>query len=178
MTNPLFGIRAAQIAPWTATGSYGTAVDIYSINSSDFKEITVDGELRGNDAITDLASFAIGGEINLGFAFKQYQLIETLTGVTSFSYANSGRITRVGSEVRPYFGLALQIYQSNGTGSAQIFIPKAKLVGGLSYQAKFGEYVVPTANIKFLPDGVQKLYSFVNYEASTPDIAFPPTNPS
>lgn len=169
-----YGLRDCKIAPWISTGVWGAAVDVLAIQLVGFEETTSNGILQGDDVEIDSHAKPISANVRIRFGFNDLEVISVLTGITLGAYTNYEMIT-FGQDDHAYFGICGQVYATHDGGDTQIFVPKVKLIEGLSFTFEFGAYVTPEISCKAHYDGstygIGKLIS--NKTAQT--VTIPPT---
>lgn len=174
-----FGVRDAQIALWTASGTYGGLFDLIAVNSIEFRVTSVAAELQGDDDIVDTFAKTNGvtGTVKFGEGAQHNAILAVLLGVSSVSSNNKIR-TYFGAEDAPYWGLAFKVVHTDASGyETHVAINKGKLTGDLSYSAAYGGYVIPQFSFKGVSDGTTlKAVTRVIQPASTA-LALPLTYP-
>lgn len=174
---PQFGLQDVKIATWTATDTYGAAVDVPSVQLMGTTLSQVSAQLEGDDTITASASRAVGGEVRLRFGSISLLALEVLLGNTSTaSGAVQDHLMVSGGDNMPYIGICGKALAEEGTGDTHIFIPKCKLMGDLTIaQLEYGQFAIPEATIAIVDDATYGLINVVEHSTSV-DVAIPPTN--
>src|SRR4051812_26841533 len=106
---PQFGLSDVKIAAWNATNSYGSAVDIPSVQMFSVTLRMMSAELTGDDQITAQASRAIGASCQIRFGSVSILALEVLLGNTATSSVASPnqvkQLKMIGGDNMPYFGI-------------------------------------------------------------------------
>lgn len=169
-----FGLYDVKIAPWNSAENYGTAVDVESVQMFGLTLNTVSGTLEGDDIETDTHARTISGNVTLRFAFKDLEVYEILTGVTNTeSTYNESMI--FGRDKMPYFAVCGRVDGTNAAGDTQVFLPKVKLMEGLSISMEYGNYVTPEITAKCVYEGATYGIGKVINNATATSVTIPPT---
>jgi hypothetical protein len=171
-----FGLKQAKIAPFVSGTSWGTPVEVTSVQLVGVELQTVNGVLNGNDRITDTHAIIISGQVTLRFGFKNLDVYKVITGFDVESSASDRRQTFIAGERMPYFGLCGRIDDTQGDGDDLLFAPKIKLMEGFSFRAEYGQYNTPELTCMCIQDEDDDTYGalqIVQYMEAA-DIAFPP----
>lgn len=175
MAGFLFGVRDCKIASWTSTGTYGTAQDVVAISQVSVEIQTSNAQLEGDDSIVDVHAVQTVGQVTFRFGFRDREVYNILTGA-DISTSGTSYYTTFDAETRPYFGLAALIYETNGTGSRIVFVPKLKVMEAFQIQSQYGQYATPELTAMAVADGTYGIMRVYDY-ASLATIALPPTFP-
>jgi hypothetical protein len=143
LTGYVFGLYDAVIAPWSSPQTWGTSLNVGSVDLMNVDFDTVNGILHGNDQINDVHAKVISAKCKLRIAFNDLAVWACLSGETVVNSDPTAEAMVFGATNRPYFGLAGRIDQTQGGGDLQIFIPKLKIIGPISYAAEYGKYITP-----------------------------------
>jgi hypothetical protein len=120
-----FGLNDCKIATWSSAESYGTAVDVESIQLMGVEFNTESGQLEGDDIITDTHAKAQSVTVRLRFGFKDLDVVEILTGVTNTESAPNSESMVFGGDNMPYSPFAGRVGRDRGRRDMHIFIPNA-----------------------------------------------------
>ena len=174
---PQFGLNDVKVATWNATDSYGTAVDIPSVQLMGTTLSTVSAQLEGDDTIMASASRAVGGEVRVRFGSISIAALEVILGNASVPSGSVQDHLKVsGGDNMPYLGICGRALAEEGTGDTHIFIPKCKLMGDLTIaQLEYGAFAIPEATIAIVDDATYGLINVVEH-ATAAAVAIPPTN--
>lgn len=175
VTGYVFGLYDAKIAVWNGVESYGTAQDVISVEMMDVSFDTVNGELHGDDDITDVHARQISVKLRLKFAFNDLAVWAILTGqsqVDSTTVSSSMVFTNTN---RPYFAVAGRVDQTAGLGDAQIFIPKCKITGPMGFAAQYGQYVTPQLDAMGVREGNTYGMGKLILHTTATSLTIPPT---
>lgn len=175
--SPQFGLQDVKIATWNSTDSYGTAVDIPSVQLMGTTLSTVSAQLEGDDSITASAARAIGGEVRVRFGSISIAALEVILGnASTASGAVQDHLMVSGGDNMPYIGICGKALGEEGSGDTHVFIPKCKLMGDLTIaQLEYGTFAIPEATIQIVDDTTYGLINVVEHSTST-SVSIPPTN--
>lgn len=153
---PNFGLRDGKVATWNGDGTYGTNVDIPSIQLLGISIQTTNAQLEGDDVITDVHAKAISGQFRLRFGGKISQAVmEILTGRTrESSGVTPNRVSRIkytGLNF-PWVGACGRADATNGAGDTHTWIPKFKITEGFEAVYEYGNYSIPELTCMAVPD--------------------------
>lgn len=172
-----FGLRKGLIAPWTAQGTWGSSVQVDALRTFNMRLDTVSGRLEGDDVRSSLAAVPVGGSGQLQFGFNSFDPVAVITGLTVVSGGTgataSDELTVIW-QANPYFGIVIQSYMEDATGALDLFIPKCKLMGSLTFNPQYGQFWSQTIDAEFIDDG--GLYGFGKLirRATASVLAIPP----
>lgn len=169
-----FGLNDVKIAVWNSAESYGTAVDVESVQMYGIEYQTENGTLEGDDIITDVHAKIQSAQVRLRFAFKDLALLTVLTGVTNTesTYNESMIFAR---DNMPYFAICGRADATSGGGDTQIFMPKVKLMEAFSVGFEKGSYVIPEVTAMAVYEGATYgIGKIVNNNTAT-SVTIPPT---
>lgn len=160
------GIRQMVMAPWLATGSYGTAHRIRGARNMGVDIVVETDEQRGDDSVLDRYTKIVSVTVNIEVATVDLQWLDMVMGGT-LVYNASYYDFEVGSDDEtPYVGIAGRVVGSGGSADLHIQIHKAKLSSNLQMQAAVDSYLVPQASFQGVEDGT-KFYRYRNFTALT-----------
>jgi hypothetical protein len=169
-----FGLRDAKIAPWTAPGTYGTAVDVESIRVFNAQMETTSGRLEGDDKRTSLYAVPVGGTVQLQFGFKTLDVLAKMSGLTVADSTTAKALTWIWQPY-PYFGIIAQVYQEDAVGAYDLFIPKCKIMGNLQFgNLAYGQFWSQTVDAEFIEDDSQYGFARVIARATAVALTIPP----
>lgn len=174
---PQFGLEDVQIAVWNSTDSYGSAVDIPSVQLFGTEMQTVSAQLEGDDKITDSHAQIIGGAVRLRFGSVSMAALEVLLGLTSTaSGSDQDHLKLSGSDDMPYFGICGKMSATQGSGDLHVFLPKVKIMENVMLaQAEYGQYIIPEVAAQAVDDTTYGVINLIEHAADT-SITIPPTN--
>lgn len=141
-----FGVREAYIATWNGVGSYGTLTQIDAIQMVSIDDETVSAILEGNDLQLASHAVSVGANIELRFApgEQTMEIFSIFTGRQILDYTTYRRLMFGGDY--PYIGFVAQVYDSGGTGSKVLRVPRMKAQDGISFDAEYGGFTINNAN--------------------------------
>lgn len=177
---PQFGLADVKIAAWNSTGSYGTAVDVPSVQMMGVTLQQVSATLEGDDAITATAARAIGGTVQLRFGGISLGVLEILCGnsiTSSLSTPNAVKSFKLsGGDNMPYFALCGKALAEEGTGDTHVFVAKAKITGDFAIaMLEYGRFAIPDVTAQFVSDDTHGLLKIIEHETAVA-VAIPPAN--
>lgn len=174
---PQFGLNDCKIAVWNSTDSYGTAVDVPSIQMMGSVLQIVSAQLEGDDEITATASRAIGGEVRIRFGSVSIAALEVLLGNTSTaSGAVQDHLAVDGGDNMPYFGICGKALAEEGAGDLHVFMPKVKITSDVELASlEYGAFAIPELTAQAVPDATYYIVNLVEHSTSVA-VAIPPTN--
>lgn len=178
--NPPFGLNDCRIAAYNDTDSYGSLVDIFSVQMVNFNTRVTQAELTGDDQITAIASRPIAGQIELRFGGVSLAALEVMLGLTATSSVDSPsnvKNLRIGGgNSLPYFGLCAKALAAEGGGQLELWIPKAKVMSDIQLvQLEYGVFSTNTVTLMCVPDETYGLASLIEVETAR-TITIPPAN--
>lgn len=169
-----FGLRDAKIAVWTAAGAWGTNIDVEAIRVFNCALQFTNGRLEGDDRRKSLYSIPVGGTCQLEFGFKDLTVLATLGGWTE---ADSTTYKALTFTVRtmPYIGIAGQVFQEDGVGGYDLFIPKAKIMDNLQFgNLQYGTFWSQRVDAEFIDDDSQYGLARIYARTTASTLAIPP----
>jgi hypothetical protein len=177
---PQYGLSDCVIAPWTATGTYGSSQDVMSVQMLSTVMRVVSAELTGDDVITATASRAVGAQITMRMGGVSLPVLEIMTGNSATSSVSSpNEVTNLrisGGERLPYFAICGKALAEEGDGDFLVFVAKCKVMGDLNLvQLEYGSFAIPEMTVMAVPDGDYGILSLVERETAAA-ITIPPAN--
>lgn len=177
---PQWGINDCKIAVWTATDTYGSAVDVPAIQALNTVARVSSAELQGDDRIVATASRVIGAQITLRFGSINLGVLEVLTGNTATSSVSSPNEVKnlrvLAGNKLPYFGIVGKALSEEGSGDFLVFIPKAKIMGDINLvQLEFGNFAIPELTVMAVDDETYGPINLVERETAAA-VTIPPAN--
>lgn len=140
------------VAPWTASGTYGTDFDILGARNMSV-ELTVEtDELRGDDVVLDRSTKIIAVNVSFEIATIDLELFDIIMGGALTSNASYYDWNVGEDDDVPYVGIAGRVVGSTASADLHIFIAKAKLSSNLSLGAQIDTYMLPTATFQGVDD--------------------------
>jgi hypothetical protein len=175
---PTFGLNDAKLATYVATGSYGTAVDVPSVQMMGVTLRVQAAEGEGDDHITVSASRVIGGRCRmrlLGIDFDLLEILFNITATESGSTPNRGNLLKIPTGVKlPYFGVCGKALAEEGSGDLHVFVPKAKIMSDITLaELQYGQFATNEFEVSFVDDDTYEALELIEHETSTA-IAIPP----
>lgn len=177
---PQFGLSDVKIATWNATNSYGTAVDVMSVQLMGAVLQMVSAQLTGDDTITATASRAVGGEVRIRFGAVDLEVLEVLLGnapTSSIASPNAVKQLKVvGGDNMPYFGMVGKALAEEGGGDFLIFFPKVRIMSDLNLATlEYGTFAIPEVTAQAVDDATFGIVSVIERQTAAA-ITIPPAN--
>lgn len=177
---PTFGLRDVKIATWNSTGSYGTAVDVPSVQMYSATLQQTSATLEGDDSITATAARAISSSVQIRFGSISLLALEVMLGnsaTSSLSTPNAVKGLKVaGGDNMPYFGIVGQAYAEEGQGDIHVFVPKCKITGDVTLaNLQYGQFAIPELTVMAVDDSTYGVIYLVEHETATA-VVIPPAN--
>lgn len=145
------GVRDGKIGLWTAENTYGTIYDIGGIRNFSITTNLATDELKGDDRVLDRHSRMESVTVEWEQAEVNLFVMDLLMGGTLVSNG-SYEDAMIGEEDAPYVGIAGKTVGSDGS-EIHLFVPKAKLSGGLVMRAQLDTYMIPAATFQGVYEG-------------------------
>ena len=179
-----YGLRDAKVAVNNLDGSFGTAIDVPSVQLYVANLQTVNAQLEGDDAITATAARIISAQVTIRFGSADLDLLGILTGNAvdnSGTTPNRRRQLDISNLKLPYFGISGKADSEEGTGDNHIFVPKIKLMEGFEIRLEYNTFVAPEITAMAVGDpnfldanSLSSIVQVVQYETAS-TVALPPT---
>lgn len=169
-----FGLNDCKVAPWNGVESYGTAVDVESVQMFGFELQTESGELEGDDITTDVHAKIQSANVRFRFAFKDLAVLAVLTGVSHVESPYNESM-KFGRDNMPYFAVCGRADATSGGGDTQVFVPKCKLLDAFSLGFEKGSYVTPEIAGKAVYEGSTYGIGKIINNATAQNVTIPPT---
>ncbi len=175
---PQFGLQDVKIANWVSAGSYGTAVDVPSVQLYGAILSIVSAQLEGDDQITATAARAIGGESRLRFGSVSIAALEILLGnvsvVSGVTPNAQDELRVVGGDNMPYFGICGKALAEEGAGDLHVFLPKVRIMQDVELATlQYGQFAIPELTVTGVTDASYGIINLIEHE-TTVDVAIPP----
>lgn len=176
---PQFGLSDCKIATWNATNSYGSAVDVYSVQLLGSVLQIISAQLTGDDTITATAARAVGGEVRIRFGSVQLPALEVLLGNTATSSVASPNAVKqlkiVGGDNMPYIGLVGKALGEEG-GDFLVFFPKLRIMSDVTLATlEYGTFAIPELTLQAVDDATFGICSVIERQTAG-TVVIPPAN--
>lgn len=177
----IYGLADGKVATRTAPGTYGTLVDVMSIQVATSTLRIQSGELTGDDRINAVASRAIAGQLQIRFGGALLEVLEVITGVASASSLSSpNRVRRLripGGQRMPAFGFIGQGLAEEGLGDQLVFVPNAKVTSDIQLTMnEYGNFQVIEFTAMAVADDTLGIINIVPRETTGAISVMPPAN--
>lgn len=174
---PQFGIRDCAIATWNSAGSYGTLVDVMSIQMMGVTMQQVSAQLTGDDEITATAARAIGGQVQMRFGGANLDSLAILLGIAIGTISSVEQIQIAGGDVMPYFGIIGKFNAEEGGGDTWAFMPKCKIVSDFTLiQGEYGAFAIPEVTVQAVSDASYGVINLITHPTALDITVMPPAN--
>jgi hypothetical protein len=170
-----FGLNDVKVASWVATESYGSAVDVESVQMSGVDIETEQGTLEGDDIITDVHAKIQNIRFRIRFGFKDLDLVAALTGITITDSDPNAQVLPIARDNMAYFALCARADATSGGGDTQIWLPKLKLLDGFSFSMEKGQYMTPEMAGIGVYEGTTHGMGWIINNATAQSVTIPPT---
>jgi hypothetical protein len=175
---PTFGLYDCKLAERLATNSYGTAVDVPSIQMMNVELEMQTGRVEGDDRRTALASRVIGGKARMRFVSVNFSILEVIFGITltdSGTTPNQGQMLEIPAGDRlPYLGICGKALAEEGDGDLHVFIPMAKIMSNITIaNLEFGQFATTEFEAEFISDATFSAMELIEHETAE-NVAIPP----
>jgi hypothetical protein len=175
---PQFGLNDCKVAPWLATNSYGTAVDVPSVQMMGAILRMLSAELEGDDRITAVAARSIAGQGQFRFGSFNMAVAEVVLGKTSTASGTTpnqqDELRVVGGDNMPYFGLAGLALAEEGEGGIVVFFPKVRITADVTIASmEYGSFTIPEVQVTAVSDASYGILNVIEYE-TPPTLTIPP----
>ena len=177
---PQFGLRDVKIATWNSSDSYGTAVDVPSVQLMGAVLQIVSAMLEGDDEITASAARATGVEARIRFGSVNVAALEVLLGNTATSsVASPNEVKQLkvsGGDNMPYFGMVGKALAEEGSGDFHLFIPKLRIMSDVELATlEYGQFAIPEFTAQGVSDSTYGVVNLVENETAK-SVSIPPAN--
>lgn len=177
---PQFGLNDCKIANWVATNSYGTAVDVPSVQLMGAILRILSAQLEGDDQITATAARAIGGQSQLRFGSVSIAALEVILGNASTPSATTpnqqDHLKVSGGDNMPYFGICGKALAEEGTGDLHVFLPKVRVTSDITLASlEYGAFAIPEFTVEAVSDATFGIINLIEHETAA-NVVIPPTN--
>ncbi|MCP4424221.1 MAG: hypothetical protein GY803_07015 [Chloroflexi bacterium] len=161
-----FGLREIKIT--TIDGA--TQVALPAAQKMAFKEMLMNGEMRGGDILQEMVSIRDGLEFTLengGIPLDAWAIMTGTAVVAAGTTPNqTNTFTAVAGQCYPYFKIYGKAIGPGCVGDVHVKIFKAKLSEPLEGEFGDGEFFVTKCAGKGLTDGVNGIYEIVENETA------------
>ena len=176
---PQFGLNDVKIATWNATNSYGTAVDVPSVQLMGAVLRILSAQLEGDDTITATAARAIGGQSQFRFGSVSIAALEVILGNTASSSGTTPNQQKnlrvVGGDNMPYFGICGRALAEEGVGDFHVFLPKVRVTSDITLASmEYGNFAIPELTVEGVSDASYGIINLIPHETAVA-VAIPPT---
>jgi hypothetical protein len=176
--SPQFGLRDCKVAAWNATNSYGTAVDVPSVQLLGVTLGVKSDKLEGDDRTTAAGARATGGKTRCRFGSVSVQALEVLLGLASDpsgSTPNRQDLLQItGGDSMPYIGICGQAVAEEGSGDTHVFVAKCKIMSDVNLaELELGKFAIPEVELEIVDDYTYGLIQIIEHETETA-VVIPP----
>jgi len=169
-----FSLDDAKVATWNSAGSYGTAVDVPSVQVLGGDPNFTEAMLEGDDAITAANSRMKSMQVQLQFGSLSLAALTVITGYENVQTAEY-LAQKWGTLNAPYVGVCGRALEDGGNGDLHLFWPKAKITGISGVQMQQDQYIIPQVTLTALLDATYGFFQMLRH-ATAQAVAIPPSN--
>ena len=179
---PQFGLADTKMAVNNSDGTFGTAVDVPSVQVLGVEAVVESQTLTGDDRQTASASRITGANVTLRFGSVHMDVLATMLGITlDEAYgAYTSRRVMIANKKTPYVGICGKANAEEGAGDTHLFIPRCKVASNFRLQFEYNTFSIPEITFaaqgdeNFLDaDGNATVIIPVQYETAR-DVVLPP----
>lgn len=176
---PTFGLKDCKVATNNLNGTFGTALDVPSVQVLGVNLQTVNAMLEGDDEITAVQARAISGEVSLRFGGIDLRVLAILTGETQSSSGStpnqSKRMLFDGAPTFPYFAVCGRADAAEASGAdTHVFIPKVKITTGFELRMEYSAFSIPEVTAMAVRDpDYNAIFEVIEHETAAV-VAIPP----
>lgn len=176
---PTMGLNDCKIAVWNGDGTYGSLVDVPSVQMFAPNMKMLSAQLEGDDQITATSARLIGAEVRFRFGSISLNAAAVLFGLAKTTSGGGASlqdaVTLPGGHRMPYFGICGKALAEEGEGDLHVFLPKVKIMSDFDYGSmEYGRFAVTELSCYAVSDEDFDLITFVEH-AEEKAITFPPT---
>ena len=162
------GLRDMKIASWVSENSYGPAYDIWGARDMSLTLEVESDQQEGDDVVLDRYTKIVSVTFSFEQAATDLELIDILSGGTLVSGAAYEDLVIGEDDNVPFVAMAGRVVASDAANDLHVFVPKAKISGGLQLQAQYGQYMVPSAEFQGVNEGtINGMVRFRKFTAIT-----------
>lgn len=179
---PQSGLADVKVAVNNGDGTFGSMVDVPSVQLLGIELRTESAELNGDDRITATRSRIVGANITLRYGSIHLDVLETMLGnsvVDSYGSYSSRRVY-VTNRKLPNFGICGKANAEEGGGDTHLFAPRCKVSSNFNLRFEYNTFSIPEMTLaavgdeNFLDDNGDAIVVIpVEYETAR-DVAIPP----
>ncbi len=175
---PQYNLEDAKVAANNLNGTFGTAVDVPSVQLLGIKYNTVNASLEGDGGITSVVSKAISATMTIRFGSVNLQTLEVITGATlSESGTTPNRVHRMKftGENMPWFAVCGKTTAAeNTTADTHFFCPKLKCTEGFEVRMEYNAFSIPEIPAMAIKDpDYTAIFEVIEHETAAA-VAIPP----
>lgn len=177
-------INDAVIAANNGDGTFGSPVNVQGVVSVSITVNIKSGEQMGDGGVYSVLSKATKGTVKFQFADQQsFAVLQIIRNKTKGIYGSNPTVHHmgIGLEPFPYFALAGQTYQDDGSETFNLFMPKIKVTSDFDFAIAENSFVLPEFTCTAVADsnwtraGIPQIVFPFEYPDATA-LTIPPTN--
>lgn len=134
---------------------------------------------QGDSRITATAAQAISIDVQFDFYGLTFAVLAILTGISSSTSGAGGTLENYmnwGNFRFPYWGIIGQAWAAENVGDTLVFLPKCKVMSGLSWRLEFGKIVAPSfKGTAIYDDYTQTMIEIIERATANQPVVIPPT---
>lgn len=179
---PQYDIDDVKIARNNGDGTFGTAVDVPSVDLYVANFRTKSAEGRGDGGITAVASQIEACEVtvrNLSIAMESLEVFLGISIQSSGVSPNRERSMHITNNRFPYFGIVGRAFAGESDAGTMIFFPYVKIMQNFEWRMEYNVFTMPEVRALALRDPVllgedgRRLLSHVKGYETMPEIEIP-----
>lgn len=148
---PQFGLADCKVAVNNGNGTFGTPVDVPSVQLLDMQLRIEKSELTGDNRITATASRIVGATIQLRFGSIHLDVLEVMLG-TAIGYTYGDRDILIANKKLPRFGICGKAEAEEGGGDTHLFAPSCKIGANFSLKFEYNNFSIPEISLDAVGD--------------------------
>lgn len=182
----LYDINDMKVARNNNDGTYGTLVDVPSVDMCRIELVMKSAQARGDGGISALASSIESANVtmrNVGLSRDHWEALYPVDNyLTGSTPSQIERMFVKAGKANPYFGVIARIFDGESADSGVLlFIPRVKIMQNVQWQVEYNTFVTPemtgmaVSETSLLDPAGDPLFVYpVFYESALPQITVMP----
>lgn len=176
---PALGLADCKIATYNGDGTYGSLVDVPSVQLLTTTIKVQSSQLEGDDQITATAARVVGGQVKFRFGGISLAAGVVMFGTSIVSSGSGGTSqsaqTLVGGAKLPYFGICGKALGEDSGGDLHIWLPKVRIMSDFDFgNLEYGKFAVTEITAYAISDSYFDLINYIEHKTAA-SITFPPS---